>query len=71
LDQLLGIVFLAGYIVAIIALAAGITWAVIRIFPTQRNPKKDEKDDKPAKAAANGSGEAQGRLFRRSKRQSS
>ena len=56
---------------AIVALAAGITWAVIRIFPTQRNPKKDEKGDKPAKAEANGSGEGQGRLFRRSKRQSS
>jgi hypothetical protein len=68
LDQLLGLVFLAGYIVFVIALAAGITWAVIRIFPTERNPKKSEK---PAKAEANGSGEGQGRLFRRSKRSSS
>jgi hypothetical protein len=67
LDQVLGIVFLAVYIVAIVALAAGITWGVIRIFPTERNPKKDEK---PAKAEANGGGEGQGRLFRRSKRQS-
>jgi H+/gluconate symporter-like permease len=71
LDDLLGLVYLAGYIVAIIALAAGITWAVIKIFPTQRSPKKDEKDEKPAKADANGSGEGQGRLFRRSKRGSS
>jgi hypothetical protein len=65
MDQVLGLVFLAGYIVAIVGLAAGITWAVIRIFPTERNPKKDEK---PAKAEVNGSGEGQGRLFRRSKR---
>ena len=68
MDQALGLVFLAGYIVLVISLAAAITWGVIRIFPTERNPRK--KDDKPEKPPANGSsGEGQGRLFRRSKRQ--
>jgi hypothetical protein len=68
-DQVLGLVFLAGYIALVISLAAAITYAVIKIFPTERNPKK--RDDKPEKRpAANGaSGEPQGRLFRRSKRQ--
>lgn len=68
MEQVLGLVFLAGYIAAVIGLAAGITWGVIRIFPTERNPKKD---DKPAKPDSNGSSEGQGRLFRRSKRGSS
>jgi hypothetical protein len=65
LDQVLGLILLAGYIAAVIALAAGITWGVIRIFPTERSPKKDDKSAKPE---ANGSGQGQGRLFRRSKR---
>jgi hypothetical protein len=65
LDQALGLVFLAGYIVGIVALAAAITFTVIRIFPTERNPKKP---DKPDAAAGNGDSAGAGRLFRRSKR---
>jgi len=65
LDKALGLLLLAGYILAIVALAAAITWAVIKIFPTERNPKKNDKSDKPD---ANGDGAGQGRLFRRAKR---
>ncbi|MGH3111192.1 MAG: hypothetical protein ACRDQT_09775 [Gaiellaceae bacterium] len=68
LDQVIGLLFLAGYIVGIVGLAAGITLAVIRIFPTERKPKKDE--DPAAAAATNGEAGA-GSLFRRSKRGSS
>jgi hypothetical protein len=64
-DEALGLLFLAVYIVGVIALAAGVTYAVIRIFPTERNPKKD---DKPEKASANGDSSGSGSLFRRSKR---
>jgi hypothetical protein len=67
LDAALGLVFLAAYIVGIVSLAAGITYAVVRIFPTERNPKKPEKAEKPEKPdSANGTGG--GSLFRRSKR---
>ena len=31
------------YIVAIVGLAALVTWAVIKIFPTERTPKKPDK----------------------------
>jgi len=65
LDKALGLLLLAGYITAIVALAAAITYAVIRIFPTERNPKKNDKSDKPG---TNADGEGQGRLFRRAKR---
>ena len=66
MDKALGLLLLAGYILAIVALAAAITWAVIKIFPTERNPKKNDKTDKPG---TNGDGEAGGRLFRRAKRE--
>jgi hypothetical protein len=69
LDAALGLLLLAAYIVGIVGLAAGITWGVIRIFPTERKPKGDEPD-KPAKSEtspANG-GTGAGSLFRRSKR---
>jgi hypothetical protein len=64
-DQVLGLLALAGYIVGIVGLAALITFTVIRIFPTERNPKKDEKPEQPAK---NGDDAPAGSLFRRSKR---
>jgi hypothetical protein len=70
LDAALGLLLLAVYIVAIISLAAGITFGVIKIFPTERNPKGSESSSKPAKpepSPANG-GTEQGSLFRRSKR---
>ena len=65
MDEALGLLLLAGYITAVVGLASAITFAVIRIFPTERNPKKPDKPDKPD---ANGDGEGQGRLFRRAKR---
>jgi len=51
------------YITAVVGLAALITYAVIRIFPTERTPKKPDKSETPS-----GDGTAQGRLFRRAKR---
>ena len=71
LKDVLGLIALAGYVAGIVGLAAGITYVVIRIFPTERTPKKDG-DEKPADSEKKGasSGEAgQGSLFRRSKRE--
>jgi hypothetical protein len=68
LDAALGLVFLAGYIAGIVTLAAAITYAVIRIFPTERNPKKDEKPGKSDTPAAKNGETRGGSLFRRSKR---
>ncbi len=65
MDRALGLLALAGYITAIIGLAAAVTFTVIKIFPTERNPKKDDKSDKPG---SNGNGESGGRLFRKAKR---
>jgi hypothetical protein len=62
LDAALGLLLLAVYIVAIVGLAAAITWAVIKIFPTERTPKKPDKPQAPP------SGDGAGSLFRRSKR---
>jgi hypothetical protein len=72
LDEALGLLFLTVYIVGIVSLAAGITFAVIKIFPTERNPKTDGDEDakpsKPEPAPANGSSASGGSLFRRAKR---
>lgn len=70
MDEVLGLLALAGYIVAVIALAAGVTYAVIRIFPTERKPKDgDAAESTPSKADEKKSGDApEGNLFRRSKR---
>jgi len=64
-DEALGLLALAGYILAIVGLAAAITFTVIKIFPTERNPKKNDTPDKPG---ANGDAAGGGRLFRRAKR---
>jgi hypothetical protein len=66
LDDALGLLLLVVYIVAIVGLAAAITFAVIRIFPTERKPKDPEKQDSshPSSSTPDGGG----RLFRRSKR---
>jgi hypothetical protein len=65
LDDALGLVLLVVYIVGILAISAGITFAVVKIFPTDRNPKKSDKDDSsPPPPSPDGAG----RLFRRSKR---
>ncbi|MEX0851098.1 MAG: hypothetical protein WD015_06300 [Gaiellaceae bacterium] len=65
MDKALGILMLAGYITAVVGLASAITFAVIRIFPTERNPKKSDKPEKPSSGVSTGGGS----LFRRSKRE--
>jgi hypothetical protein len=65
LDQLLGLLLLAVYIVAIVGLAALVTYAVIKIFPTERTPKKTER---PPDSSSDDSGPGAGRLFRKAKR---
>jgi hypothetical protein len=65
LDDVLGLLLLAVYIVGILAVSSAITFAVVKIFPTERNPKKPDKPDTPA----SGDGvEGAGRLFRKAKR---
>jgi hypothetical protein len=69
LEKILGLLLLALYIVAIVGLAALVTFAVIKIFPTKRTPKKpDESDSPPPPSEGGGSVNAAGRLFRRAKR---
>ena len=54
------------YIASIVGLAAVITFAVIKVFPTERNPKgPDKPDDAPAERGTESVG---GSLFRRSKK---
>ena len=55
------------YIVAIVGLAALITFAVIKIFPTERSPKKPDKPDDDT-SSKRGEESSAGSLFRRSKR---
>jgi hypothetical protein len=55
------------YIVAIVGLAAVITFGVIKIFPTERNPKKPDKPE-DGSGPKRGDESAAGSLFRRSKR---
>lgn len=70
MDRVLGLLLLAVYIVAVVGLAAAVTFVVIRIFPTERTPKggkppEDRKRDEPS--SSNGS-DTGGRLYRRAKR---
>ena len=65
MNDVLGLLLLAVYIVGIVGLAAAITFAVIKIFPTERNPGKKDKDDSPSPPS---SPDGAGRLFRRAKR---
>ena len=67
MDDVLGLLLLVVYIAGIVGLAAAITWAVIKIFPTERKPKNPDKQESshPSPSADGG-----GKLFRRSKRAS-
>jgi hypothetical protein len=67
LNDVLGLLLLVVYIMAIVSLAAAITYAVIRIFPTERSPKKPDDSDGEA-SSKRGEESAAGSLFRRSKR---
>jgi hypothetical protein len=60
LEQALGLLILAFYVVAIMALAGIVTYGVIRLFPTKDRP------DKPDSPSEDGTGA--GRLFRKAKR---
>jgi hypothetical protein len=69
LSDVLGLLLLVVYIVAIVGLAAAITFAVIRIFPTERGPKKPDKPD-DSSSPKREEESAAGTLFRRSKKAS-
>jgi hypothetical protein len=72
LDEVMGVLALAVYIVGIVSLAAGVTYTVVKIFPTERKPKDGESaESKAAKQEPKSSDEGQsaGSLFRRAKRE--
>jgi hypothetical protein len=64
LDDALGLLLLVVYICGILAISAGITYAVIKIFPTERKPKNPDKQESSHPPDTDGGG----RLFRKSKR---
>ena len=64
MDDALGLLLLVVYICVILAISAGITWAVIKIFPTERKPKNPDKQESAHPPSSDGGG----KLFRRSKR---
>jgi hypothetical protein len=68
LSDVFGLLLLIVYIVAIVGLAAAITFAVIKIFPTERGSKKPDKPDDDTQSPKRGDESASGSLFRRSKR---
>jgi uncharacterized BrkB/YihY/UPF0761 family membrane protein len=67
LSDVLGLLLLVVYITVIVGLAALITLAVIKIFPTERNPKKPDKPE-DGDSQKRGEESRAGSLFRRAKR---
>jgi hypothetical protein len=65
LHDALGLLLLVVYIAAILGISVAITYAVVRIFPTERKPKDPDKSDATSPPSAS---DGAGRLFRRSKR---
>jgi hypothetical protein len=65
LEDVLGLALLVVYIVGILAISAGITFAVVKIFPTERKPKDP---DKAASSHPPTDTDGGGKLFRKSKR---
>jgi hypothetical protein len=65
LEKILGLLLLLVYIVAIVGLAALITFAVVKLFPTERTPKKPEGGNGESPS---GGSQPAGRLFRSAKR---
>ena len=41
METVLGLLGLLAYVVAVIAVAAGVTWLVVRLFPTKEKKKAD------------------------------
>jgi hypothetical protein len=41
MEDVLGLLGLIVYVVAVISLAAGVTWLVVKLFPTQEKKKAD------------------------------
>ncbi|HEU5065707.1 MAG TPA: hypothetical protein VFT86_07440 [Gaiellaceae bacterium] len=41
MDDILGLLGLIVYVVAVISIAAGVTWVVVKLFPTQEKKKAD------------------------------
>jgi hypothetical protein len=66
LSDVLGLLLLAVYIVGILAISSAVTYAVVKIFPTERNPKKPDKPGAPS--SGSGVETTAGRLFRKAKR---
>jgi hypothetical protein len=67
LDRVLGLIILAFYVVAIIGFAGLMTYAVVRVFPTQDTSRKRQE---PPSDDGTGVGAAAGRLYRKAKRES-
>jgi hypothetical protein len=68
LDATLGLLLLLFYILSILGISAAITYAVVRIFPTERTPKKPDNTPDSG-SSTRGEESAAGRLFRRAKRE--
>ena len=66
LDQALGLLLLALYIVGVVGLAAAMTWVVVKIFPTKSD--SGNGPDERKKERSKDDAEPSGRLFRRAKR---
>ncbi|HUF01722.1 MAG TPA: hypothetical protein VMN35_04795 [Gaiellaceae bacterium] len=66
MDRALGLLLLTVYIIGVVGLAAAITWAVVRIFPTRSDP--DSPPDERTKQPPPSDAPAGGRLFRKAKR---
>jgi hypothetical protein len=69
LEKILGVLLLAIYIAAIVGLAAAITFAVIKIFPTQRTPSKPDEPGSDSSSPPRDQESLGGKLFRRAKRE--
>jgi hypothetical protein len=50
MDTVLGLFGIVVWIVGVIALASAVTWVVVKIFPAEKPPKKD--DSSPEAEAA-------------------
>ena len=68
MQTVLGLFELLFYVVSILGISAAITYAVVRIFPTERTPKKPDNTPDSG-SSTRGEESAAGRLFRRAKRE--